>query len=40
MHFTKWQACGNDFVFVNAMTMDSPAGGKKNVFLFVTEILV
>ena len=18
MHFTKWQACGNDFVFINA----------------------
>lgn len=39
MHFTKWQACGNDFVFVNAMTMDiRPV--VKNVFLFVTEILV
>lgn len=22
MHFTKWQACGNNFVFVNAMSMD------------------
>lgn len=22
MHFTKWQACGNDFVFINAMTID------------------
>lgn len=22
MHFTKWQGCGNDFVFVNAMNMD------------------
>ena len=22
MKFTKWQACGNDFVFVNAMDLD------------------
>ena len=22
MHFTKWNGCGNDFVFINAMHMD------------------
>lgn len=22
MNFTKWQACGNDFIFINAMTFD------------------
>ena len=31
MHFTKWQACGNDFVFVNAMTMDIRPVVKKCV---------
>ena len=31
MHFTKWQACGNDFVFVKAMTMDIRPVVKKCV---------
>ena len=22
MNFTKWQACGNDFIFINAINLD------------------
>lgn len=33
MHFTKWQGCGNDFVFVNAM-----AGSIEPILRHCTEI--
>lgn len=39
MHFVKWQACGNDFVFINGFVEDVDTISKKQL-RSVTAILV